>query len=170
MEYMRRMSTDSDGLRREIVALASKYAQRRVPYVEPVRDHVWNVAEVEPAALDCSSLVARVCLVALGDYFARLGDPSAEVWAGGGPQNQRTLRVIEAPLPGDLVFYQRKGDRNDRKDRGRAVLFHVAISDGAGNVLGACDAPECDRVVKHAERCPHGRWTLLHQPYRAFPL
>lgn len=160
---------DND-LRRQIVSVARVYAQRVVPYREAVADSVWNRAEVEPTALDCSSLVARVCLVVFGDYYTRLGDPSAEVWAGFSPRERRTLQITQEPLAGDLVFYRRQGDPNDPLDRGRAFLYHVAISVGAGRVIAACDDPGCDRVVEHPQRCPHRRWSLLDEPYRVFPI
>lgn len=149
-----------DDLRAQIVNLARKYSRPPVRYVEPTPECCWNIREDEPCALDCSSLVTRLSYVVLGSYFSTLGDPSARTW-------ETKLVVIDKPRPADLVFYKRPGDPNDPADCGRDVLYHVAVSDGAGNVIAACDV--CDYVAEHPEQCPHGRWTLLDRPYRQFP-
>lgn len=149
-------------LRARIVSVAREYSQRQVPYKQPAPEMGWYVRDDGPTELDCSSLVTRLSLVVLGSYNDTLGDPSAATWAGVTPEHPNTLKVVNAPSPGDLVFYQRPGNEHERP-----VLYHVAVSDGAGKVIAACDV--CRHVAEHPEECPHRRWSLLEKPYRQFP-
>jgi cell wall-associated NlpC family hydrolase len=155
-------------LRSQIVAQAREYARRHVRYVQPAPIIEWDRRNVEPSALDCSSLVARVCLVVLRGYYDRLGEPSAARWAGD-LGSHGALPETSEPQPGDLVFYRRKGSRRDA-EHGRPFLFHVGILVGSDLMIAACDHPSCGRVVEHPTNCPHRRWTMLEKPYRRFPL
>lgn len=164
------------GYRRSIVELAHEYVRMGVKFFEPTNSNDWNVREVEPRHLDCSSLVSRICLIVMGGSYTRLGDPSAAAWAGKTATDwagkvsvdRRALPEVDVPLPGDLVFYSRPSDPANELHRDRAVVYHVAISVGDGKVVEACQI--CKRVVEHDELCPHGRWTLLERPYRQFPI
>jgi hypothetical protein len=127
-----------------------------VPYDDSNADAGWNDIASRPASFDCATFVCRVAMDALGVSRDRLIADAR--WL------IDRLPAVAAPMPGDLVCYERPGARNDR-------VVHVMLYEGNGRVIGACDIQR--RVVARAfdykAVATSRRWRLLDgAPYREF--
>jgi cell wall-associated NlpC family hydrolase len=99
-----------------------------------------------PDLFDCSGLVTRGYVEVGVDCFDPLFTNTDKLW--------KELEPVEAPAPGDLVFYG--GERPDDVE-------HVMVFWGGGLVLGACGATPKIRTAQMArEKGARVRLRRLH--------
>lgn len=102
--------------------------QARAKILRAAKTKTWRDRTVTPKLFDCSTFVCRVAMEALG-YASDLLAADAE-WL------LDHLFEVAAPAPGDVVGYGRAANAAEEA-MGRAVVWHVMIYLGNGEVIGA---------------------------------
>lgn len=115
-----------------------------------------------PDSFDCSSFIAWLVQKTRGVSLKE------SAWC-----LSLDLPVVESPLPGDVVVYRRRYQRQpsdsmslvDQMKYQDNWEYHVMLYLGHDRILGAC--PESRAVKERSLEYDKGNWRLILQPYRS---